>query len=92
MVTMPPEAAARYVVLRDLLASGMDCMRINCAHDNPDAWARMVKHLRRAEQEVRRGCPWPASTVAGQEARLRRVATFTPGARRRSEAPQAVAV
>jgi len=33
MVTMPSEAATDYVLVRDLLAAGMDCMRINCAHD-----------------------------------------------------------
>lgn len=52
MVTMPSEAADDYPLVRDLLASGMDCMRINCAHDNAQAWANMIAHLRRAEQEV----------------------------------------
>jgi len=23
-------------------------MRINCAHDDPDVWARVIEHLRRA--------------------------------------------
>jgi pyruvate kinase len=31
-------------------------MRINCAHDNPDAWGRMIAHVRRAEKEVKRRC------------------------------------
>ncbi len=30
----------------------MDCMRINCAHDDSAAWARMVAHLRAAEAVV----------------------------------------
>jgi pyruvate kinase len=54
MVTMPSEAANNYALVRDLLASGMDCMRINCAHDDANAWARMIAHLRRAEGEVGR--------------------------------------
>jgi pyruvate kinase len=54
MVTMPSEAAGDYPLVRDLLASGMDCMRINCAHDDAQAWASMIAHLRRAEQEVGR--------------------------------------
>jgi pyruvate kinase len=29
-------------------------MRINCAHDDAQAWANMIAHLRRAEQEVGR--------------------------------------
>ena len=34
----------------------MDCMRINCAHDNEDAWASMVEKLRRAERELNKEC------------------------------------
>ena len=41
---------------RDLLAAGMDVMRINCARDNPDAWAAMVDNLRRAQRELGRSC------------------------------------
>src|SRR5215475_3048157 len=41
MVTMPSEAADDYTFVRQLLASGMDCMRINCAHDDARAWGRM---------------------------------------------------
>ena len=56
MVTMPSEAADDYELVKALLANGMDCMRINCAHDDRDAWGRMVAHLRRARQEVGRDC------------------------------------
>jgi len=56
IVTMPSEAADDYRLVRDLMQSGMDCMRINCAHDDLDAWAGMIKHLRRAEQELGRPC------------------------------------
>jgi pyruvate kinase len=31
-------------------------MRINCAHDGPEAWAAMVAHLRRAERELGLTC------------------------------------
>ena len=34
----------------------MDCVRINCAHDDEAAWARMVDHVRRAEQAMGRKC------------------------------------
>ena len=33
MVTMASDAATDYELVRDLVRSGMDCMRINCAHD-----------------------------------------------------------
>lgn len=56
MVTMPGEAAEDPVLIRDLLQAGMDCMRINCAHDNPDVWQRMIANLRQAEQEQGRKC------------------------------------
>ncbi|HBG95468.1 MAG TPA: pyruvate kinase [Chromatiaceae bacterium] len=56
MVTMPSEAACNPQLVQDLLAAGMDCMRINCAHDGPDAWAAMVENLRMAEKALGRGC------------------------------------
>jgi pyruvate kinase len=56
MVTMPSEAARDYVLVRSLLEAGMDVMRINCAHDGPNAWARMIRHLRRAESATGRTC------------------------------------
>jgi len=56
MVTMPSEAAHNPGLVRDLLASGMDVMRINCAHDNADAWLRMIENLRQAERELGKTC------------------------------------
>jgi len=56
MVTMPSEAAANYGLVRDLLKAGMDVMRINCVHDDPAAWQRMIANLRRAKQETGRRC------------------------------------
>lgn len=56
MVTMPGEAANDYTLVRDLLQRGMDCMRINCAHDDVVAWARMTELLSRAEQALGRSC------------------------------------
>jgi pyruvate kinase len=56
MVTMPTEAAHDYPLVRALLAHGMDCMRINCAHDDADAWAGMVANLQAAKQELGRDC------------------------------------
>jgi hypothetical protein len=56
MVTMPPEAATDYELVRDLLALGMDCMRINCAHDGIETWSEMIGNLRRAEKETNKHC------------------------------------
>ena len=56
MVTMPSEAGTDYTLVHDLLKQGMDCMRINCAQDDAVTWARMIEHLRRAEQSLGRSC------------------------------------
>ncbi len=56
MVTMPSEAADDYQCVRDLLAAGMDCMRINCAHDDEERRGKMIANLRRAEREIGRPC------------------------------------
>jgi pyruvate kinase len=54
MVTMPTEAAADAGLVREMLVAGMDCMRINCAHDSAPEWHAMRDNLRVAEDETRR--------------------------------------
>ena len=56
MVTMPSEAADNYTLVRNLLEAGMDCMRINCAHDEPEAWLKMIQHLHQARETLGRPC------------------------------------
>lgn len=56
MVTMPSEAADDGRLVHALLEQGMDCMRINCAHDDVTAWKRMIEHLREAERKLGRNC------------------------------------
>lgn len=56
MVTFPSEAAQQPELVQQLLEAGMDCARINCAHDNAPAWERMIHHLRQAEQALGRPC------------------------------------
>lgn len=56
MVTMPSEAASNEALVRALLESGMDCARINCAHDDLPVWRRMIENIRHAEQSVGRRC------------------------------------
>lgn len=70
MVTIPEEAAADdSTLVHDLLASGMDCLRINCAHGDPDVWLRIIRHLRRAEEELGRPCAI-LMDLSGPRARL----------------------
>jgi pyruvate kinase len=56
MVTMSSDAATNYELVRDLVQNGMDCMRINCAHDNPEVWLGMIRNLQKAREETGRNC------------------------------------
>ncbi|MEQ6901792.1 pyruvate kinase [Nocardioides sp. YIM 152588] len=54
MVTLPSEAADDPALVRDLVHRGMDLARINCAHDGPDEWAAMARHVRAAARATGR--------------------------------------
>jgi pyruvate kinase len=56
LVTLPPDAATDAALVRGLLEAGTDCVRINCAHDDADAWHRMIANVRLAERAVGRRC------------------------------------
>jgi pyruvate kinase len=46
MVTMPAEAADDELLIERWIAGGMDVARVNCAHDDPRAWSRMIARVR----------------------------------------------
>ena len=48
MVTLPSEAADDPKLVAGLVDAGTDIARINCAHDDPHAWARMAANVRAA--------------------------------------------
>ncbi|TBW40654.1 pyruvate kinase [Siculibacillus lacustris] len=48
MVTLPGETAEDPAFVRDLVARGMDVARINCAHDDAEAWRAMAANARAA--------------------------------------------
>ncbi|MFB9947221.1 pyruvate kinase [Rhizobium puerariae] len=54
MVTLPSEAAERPDFILDLARRGMDVARINCAHDDDQAWAEMAKHVKAAGADLGR--------------------------------------
>ncbi|MCG8373673.1 MAG: pyruvate kinase, partial [Balneolales bacterium] len=56
MVTLPTEAAYDYKLVHDLLASGMNTARINCAHDGPEVWLLMIQNLHQAKSELKKDC------------------------------------
>lgn len=68
MVTMPSEAAADGSLVHELLKQGMECIRINCAHDDAETWLRIIENLRRAEQALGRRCK-VAMDLAGPKLR-----------------------
>lgn len=54
MVTLPAQAAVHPELARRLLENGVDCMRINCAHDDQAVWQQMIGNIRLAEKSVGR--------------------------------------
>ncbi len=56
MVTLATEAATNYEMVLKLIQRGARCIRINCAHDSPEAWERMIAHVRKAELETGSSC------------------------------------
>nr|WP_245831427.1 pyruvate kinase [Mycobacterium terramassiliense] len=46
MVTLPSEAATDADLVREFVRRGMNIARINCAHDDPQAWRAMAHHVR----------------------------------------------
>jgi pyruvate kinase len=56
MVTLPTEAASDDTLVLDLVRSGMDAARINCAHDDAETWSAMAERVRRAAAQAGRPC------------------------------------
>jgi pyruvate kinase len=72
MVTLGEDAAEDADVARALVASGTDLVRINCAHDDANAWARMIAHVRAASAALGRSC-LVAMDMEGPKVRTRRL-------------------
>jgi pyruvate kinase len=56
MVTLDAGFAEDYDRLKELLLTGMNVARINCAHDNDAVWEKMIKNVRRATEETHLPC------------------------------------
>lgn len=72
MATLPSEAADDPSLVSALIAAGVDCARINCAHDDAAAWRRMVAHIRAASERLGRPCR-VLMDVAGPKLRIEEV-------------------
>ncbi len=52
MVTMPGIAAADSQMVENMITSGLDIARINCAHDDPEIWSQIISNLKLADQKI----------------------------------------
>ncbi|MDJ0508359.1 MAG: pyruvate kinase [Crocosphaera sp.] len=56
MVTLPSYAATDDNFILDLVKRGVDCLRINCAHDSQVEWEQMIQRIREAQKMTGRRC------------------------------------
>ena len=56
MVTLPENAGEDGALVRALVAEGMSCARINCAHGTHEDWLAMIRQVRAAEKGLGRHC------------------------------------
>ncbi|CAN5660595.1 pyruvate kinase [soil metagenome] len=56
MVTLPSSAATDSEIVRDLVERGMNIARINCAHDDAEAWRSMARLVKQAARAAGRVC------------------------------------
>jgi pyruvate kinase len=56
MVTLPTVAAEDPQFSARLISGGMDCARINCAHDDAETWQRMIDNVREAAAAAGQRC------------------------------------
>lgn len=56
MVTFSTDLASDYDLVRRMMLAGMNCARINCAHDDERVWAAMIAHIKKAEKELGLTC------------------------------------
>ena len=90
LVTLPTEAAQDPGYMLEIARRGADVVRINCAHDDADAWAAMIENTRKAGDAVGRRIP-VLMDIAGPKFRIGEVKR-QPGERllrRRSVPPGA---
>jgi pyruvate kinase len=74
MVTMPTAAASDFSLVSNLIAAGMDAARINCAHDDENAWHSMIENIRNAARLQNKECHI-FMDLGGHKIRIRSVVT-----------------
>jgi pyruvate kinase len=56
MVTFETDLADDYASVKALLKAGMNVARINCAHDGPEVWRKMIANVHKASRATGRSC------------------------------------
>jgi len=56
MVTLPGSAGDDYTLVNHLMNLGMNSARINCAHDNPATWEKMIANIRQSSDKLTKSC------------------------------------
>lgn len=56
MVTMPSEVADSIELVESYLHAGMNCARINCAHDDDETWLKMIENIRKVAEKNNQDC------------------------------------
>ncbi|WP_422107194.1 pyruvate kinase [Winogradskyella sp.] len=51
MVTLPTQAAFDYDLVYQMVKEGMNCARINCAHDDIAIWERIIQNVKKASKQ-----------------------------------------
>ena len=54
MVTQPTESAYNYKLVLKMVKSGMNCARINCAHDSEEIWGKIIANVKKAAKATNR--------------------------------------
>ncbi len=56
MVTLPGSSSEDIPFITRLLNAGMNSARINCAHDDPETWEKMISNVRSAGEKQFKSC------------------------------------
>ncbi|MEK6152343.1 pyruvate kinase [Flavobacteriaceae bacterium 3-367] len=84
MVTQPTAAAYDYQMVLQMVKNGMNCARVNCAHDTPEVWLKIIENVRRAAKASGKNVKI-AMDLAGPKIRTGRI---TPGPKIRKFTPE----
>lgn len=84
MVTQPTASAYDYQMVHEMVQHGMNCARINCAHDHPEVWEKIIQNVKRASKAFGKNVKI-AMDLAGPKIRT---GSITPGPKIRKFSPE----